>query len=221
MPSRDASPPAGSAGRADFFSLVCRIGAGDPVLGSLPAHAEAHQGGSDGFATDLLARQPFADADLGQQVERPQAGLEVELPGAAMEQRPQALARRRVEGGLPCVRRMGTGAERGKPTLVEGGNSVEDGLVAAAELLRDAGGPLAAGAGEQNLGSAEHKGLRRAQPVQQRLSLLGRQVADKDRRLHASQPTPMPRITPEIALGANRSTARESPNRLLTPNPWS
>src|SRR5215211_9030790 len=89
--SRDDRLPSSSTGRAAFFSLVLRIGAGYPAFGPLPAHSQPRQGGPDGLAGYPLLREALLEAHLGGEVQRPQTRVFAELPGSLVQQLPQGL----------------------------------------------------------------------------------------------------------------------------------
>src|SRR2546430_12945274 len=78
---RSAGPwPAGSVGRAVFFSGIRGIGTGDPMFGPLPGHSQAAKGQTNGFVADQARRQALGETDLGGQRERPPARGFVERP---------------------------------------------------------------------------------------------------------------------------------------------
>jgi hypothetical protein len=54
-----------------LFSLVVRIWACDPPLGSLPAHSHALQGSPDSLARDPLFGEPLLETDIGSHLKRP------------------------------------------------------------------------------------------------------------------------------------------------------
>ena len=75
-----------------FFSGIRGIGTGDPLLGPLPRTPQAEDRLPDGFVTDELSGDPLGEADLGDQVERPETGRLAKGAGALVQQRPQGLA---------------------------------------------------------------------------------------------------------------------------------
>src|SRR4029434_8537786 len=70
-PSPRGAWPKRSIGRVAFFSRVLGVGAGDPVLGPLPAQAEPVDGVADSFVRDAREGQPALAADLGRQFQGP------------------------------------------------------------------------------------------------------------------------------------------------------
>ena len=96
-----------SGGRGGFFSRVLRIGTGNPLLGALPANAQAQQRRADGFARDYGRRQALGTAHLGGQIERPEAGR-ISEGRAGCGARAPATARRgrreKARGGVWCGR---------------------------------------------------------------------------------------------------------------------
>src|SRR3712207_2201565 len=64
-----------------LFSLVQKIGGGDPAVGPLPAPPEqARERRPDGRPGDPPLGDPLLEGDLGGHRERPQARLPAELP---------------------------------------------------------------------------------------------------------------------------------------------
>jgi hypothetical protein len=102
------------------------------VLGPFPADAQPHERCPHGFARHLLAGQALAEADGGEQIERPQARFQREIARAAVQQRFEALASGRVEGRVAGMRGMRAGGQGREATGVEGDDGVAHGLVAAA-----------------------------------------------------------------------------------------
>src|SRR5205085_7247035 len=90
-PRSDGSRPGGSGGRVNFFSCVLGVGTGDPVLGPLPADAKAANRLPDRLATDALGGDSFGEADLGRQLQRPDAGRLAKGAGTLVQQRPNLL----------------------------------------------------------------------------------------------------------------------------------
>ena len=75
----------------------------------------------------------------------------------------------------------GAGHQGLQPGLVEGMDGIKDGIGIAVQLGRNPRGPLAIGAGEQNLAAAQHESVTRAQPLHQGGSLIVCQRSNEDR----------------------------------------
>ena len=133
--------------------------------------------------------QALLEADLGGQVQCPQAGILPEGAGAAMEQGPQALGGLGREGGVRRVRQRGTVLQGVEPAFVESMQGIEYRLVVAAELLGDARSAFAASTGEQDLAAAQHEGIAGAQAALEGLPLRVRQRTDKNGVSHRVQDT--------------------------------
>jgi len=154
-PSRDGFELSLRAARGLFFSGVGRVRAADPLLGPLPAQAQA----LDGLAHRLGAQDVLAEAllvtDFGRQ-----------------RQRPVAL-------GTAGAARQAVG-----PLLLEGVEGVADRLGGAAQGGGDLGRPLALRAGQQDLAAAQRKSVPGVQAGAQLLALFDRQGPHKQRRFH-------------------------------------
>jgi hypothetical protein len=115
------------------FSAILRVGAGDPVFGALPPNTQAQQGLTDGLATDHARRHALGEADLGGELEGPQAAGVAKLARAAVQERAEllgTLAWERLWRGP-----VGTGRaflERGETQGVERMHRIQHGLVVAA-----------------------------------------------------------------------------------------
>src|SRR5215203_1657029 len=163
-----------------LFSFVQGIGGGDPPLGPLPAYAQkTPERGADGLPRDPLFGETLLEGGLGGHLQSPQATLIPELSRRAVEHPPQPLGRVRVEGGVHALWSRGASDERIQALLVEGADCVANRLGGAPETLGYLGRRVAAGAGEQYLGSAHHEGISGAQPRLEALALLFRQFPDK------------------------------------------
>ena len=93
-----------------LFSLVQRVGGGDPALRPLPLHSEkARERRPDGLAGDPPLRYSFLEGNLGGHRERPEARLPAKLSRRTMQQSPQSFGAFLVEGiaGSPGTRRFG------------------------------------------------------------------------------------------------------------------
>src|SRR5262249_7586096 len=88
-PSPGAGRSAGSGGRAALFSDILRVGAGDPLLGPLPAHALARL--ANRLAADLGRADALGTAHRGGPRHGPQAARLAEHARAALQQRPSLL----------------------------------------------------------------------------------------------------------------------------------
>src|SRR5690242_14418981 len=99
---------------------------------------------------------------------------------------------------------MGTGGAFGQgvhPRPVEGMDRIAHRLVVAAQVRSDLRGTLAPCRGEEDLTTAQGKGIGRTQPGQQGVAFGIRQRADKERSSHDRQDTPFPTTSSETALG--------------------
>jgi len=119
-----------------------------------------------------------------------------------MQERAQALGLFGPEGEPRAVGPGGAFDQRLEPVGVEGVQRVEHRLVVDAQICGDAGGPLPAGAGQEDLTATQDEGVLGAQPVLQRVPLLLAQRANKDRWSHAHQRTTFSFTYSEQALGA-------------------
>ncbi len=120
-----------------LFSSVRRVGAADPGLGALPAHAQPCQRRPHGLAADLLRRHPLGETHFGRQGQRPEAGVLPERARRAVQQFAQARRPGRVEGGVRRRRAGGATRQRGRGVPVERPDRVAHRLVAAAQAARD------------------------------------------------------------------------------------
>src|SRR5262249_8716770 len=89
--------PAGSLGRAVFFSSIGGIGTGDPMFGPLPRHAQAAEGHTNGFVADQPRGETLGKTHLGGQRQCPPAGGLARRAWTFVEQRSQGLADPRGE----------------------------------------------------------------------------------------------------------------------------
>src|SRR5262249_8428975 len=158
-PSRDAARPPRSAGRAVFFSRVPRVGADQPVLGPLPADAQALEHPADGFAAEQAWGPALLDSDLGGQGQRPQAGRLAEVARGLVQQGAQVVVAAPGPGGVNGLGGLGLGAQAAQALGGEGPQGIADGLHAAAECGSDLGGALAPVAVQQDLGATQGEGV--------------------------------------------------------------
>src|SRR5215203_1098902 len=186
-----------------LFSFVQGIRRGDPAFGPLPAYAQkTREGSADSLPRDPLFGEAILEGGLGGHLQSPQATLIPEFPRRAVEHPPQPLGRVRVEGGVHALWSRGASDERIQALLVEGADCVANRLGGAPETLGYLGRRVAAGAGEQYLGSAHHEGISGAQPRLEALALLFRQFPDKYWRFHERNYSPSHTTLSEDALGA-------------------
>ena len=98
-PTRDGARRGQSVGRGVFFSLIQRVGGGDPALRPLPPHSEkARERRPDRLAGDPPLRHSFLEGNLGGHRERPEARLPAKLSRRTMQHSPQSLGAFLVEG---------------------------------------------------------------------------------------------------------------------------
>src|SRR5215208_8407 len=139
-----------------LFSRVLGIRGSDPPLGSLPTYPHPRKRRPDGLSRDAPFGKAFFEADLGGQVQRPQACVFSVVPGRVVQKLPQGLdPLRTLEGPVNGVRTFGALTKRLRETLlVEGVDGVAGGLRVASQLVGDPVGILAPRAGEQDLATA-------------------------------------------------------------------
>ena len=186
------------------FLRVGRIGAGQPALGSLPAHPQPEQRPPDGLERQHGLAQPFRVRHLRQQRECPGAPGVAEGARRPVQDRPQplklGLAQHRRGARRP--RRAGRqGAEAGG---VEGANAVADRLRRATQAARDLLRPASLRAQEHDLRAPDGEGGRGTQVRFEPSALPDARLADEDRRMHPGQVQPGPRShkgSAEVALG--------------------
>src|SRR5215211_7206709 len=144
------------ASEASLFSRVLGIRGSDPPLGSLPTYPHPRKRRPDGLSRDAPFGKAFFEADLGGQVQRPQACVFSVVPGRVVQKLPQGLdPLRTLEGPVNGVRTFGALTKRLRETLlVEGVDGVAGGLRVASQLVGDPVGILAPRAGEQDLATA-------------------------------------------------------------------
>ena len=130
------------------------------TFGPLPRHPQAAQGQPNRFVADQVWGQALGVTDLGSELQGPPARGLTECPWTLMQQRPQGLAGPCIEDGRRGVRARREGLQHCEPTLVEGMNRVAHGLIGAAQVVRNGGGGLALGTGEEDLAAADGKGGR-------------------------------------------------------------
>src|SRR5215207_7454110 len=203
-PRSDASRPAESSGRAHFFSCVLGIGAGDPLLGPLPAHAATAHRLADRLVTDSFGGDPLGEADLGDQVQGPDTGGLAERSRAPVQQRPDLLAADLIHLGMDRMRPAGTtGQARVEAILLEALQHIANRLVVAAEHPCDPRHPLLTSAGQQNLAAPHLERILGPQPDLKPAALLLRQFTHKYGRSHtslAARSAPFPTIRRGSAL---------------------
>ena len=69
-----------------FFFLVSGVGTGNTVFGALPVDPEPLENLAHGFPRHHFGGEPELEADLGQPLLGPQAGLEAEVARTAMDE---------------------------------------------------------------------------------------------------------------------------------------
>jgi hypothetical protein len=99
------------------------------------------------------------EADLGGEVERPQALWLAEGPWALVQQRPQPLGTGRVEGGTEDLRAV-RATPQGRPAArIERLDCLAHRLVVAAQVARNRRGTLAPRARQHDLAASQHEGI--------------------------------------------------------------
>src|SRR5262249_21699246 len=141
-PSRGGWPRGRSTRRAVFLSRVLGVGAGQPVLGPLPADAQALEGQADGLAAEDPGGPALLETGLGRQAECPQAGRLAQAARALVEQGAQVLVAVLGPGGVDGLGGLGLGPQAGRGLGVDGVDRVADRLAGAAEGGGDRGGAL-------------------------------------------------------------------------------
>src|SRR5215210_1828938 len=191
-----------SLAKLAFFSLVLRVGAGNPAFGALPAGSHPRQGGPDGLARNPLFCKAFLEADLGGHIQSPQATLSAKLPWRAVQEFSQVLGSLGIESSVNGMRTLRTLLKRlWKPLLVEDVDGVARGLGVAPEVAGDLVGVLSIGAGEQDLATAQHEGIRRAQSRLQGFALGVAQGTHEDRSFHDPEDKSSTTVSSGHALG--------------------
>jgi hypothetical protein len=89
-----------------------------------------------------------------------------------MQDRPQPLCSRRIEGYMNGVWPGRSGLQGIQAGIVEGVDGVQGGIGITAQVGSDLRGPLAAGTGQQDLAAAHHEGVTGAQSCRQGGALL-------------------------------------------------
>src|SRR5512144_2555370 len=190
-----------------FLAGVRRVRTGDPVLGPLPAHAQALQRASDRLGTDGSIGQALLVAALGGQSQGPEAGGLAEVAGTAVEQFAESLIALGVQDRACRVGACGLAPEAGDALGVQGADGIADGLDDAAEGLGDGCGPPPLGTGGEDLSASEDERPRRAQPVPESLLFREGQRADEEGWFHTlCTLVNMHRISRDPALGHPFST---------------
>src|SRR5215208_7859379 len=137
-PTRDGARRGQSVGRGVFFSLIQRVGGGDPALRPLPPHSEkARERRPDRLAGDPPLRYSFLEGNLGGHRERPEARLPAKLSRRTMQQPPQSLGAFLLEGiaGSEGTRRFG--CQSTHAPCVEVVDGVAHRLLPTAQVLGD------------------------------------------------------------------------------------
>ena len=151
----DGPGPGGSERPDVFFSDVVGIRTGDPVFGSLPAHAQLGQRVVDGLPAHASAGDAHCHTHLGRQFQRPDAGVLAERAWALVQQRTQPVAPLRIDDLVGRVRPRRFGLQRSEPALVKIVDGVAHRLIIAAHQTGDCGRRLSLGAGQQHLATAD------------------------------------------------------------------
>jgi hypothetical protein len=156
------------------------------VLGPPPVDLQPLERQAQRFAGQHARRPALVVADLGEQVQGPQAGGLAEEARAVVQQILEALVAVPGPGGMGPVGRGGFGLQAGEALAAEGAEGVADGLRGAAQVGGDPRGALAPIAGEQDLAAAQGEGVGGVQPPAEGLTLGVGQRPDKKRWFHTS-----------------------------------
>jgi hypothetical protein len=149
------------------------------MFGSLPRYPQAAESHTNGFVADQAWRQALGEADLGGQRERPPARGLAERPWTLVQQGAEGLAGPRIENSCYGVRSRGEGLQHREAAVVKRMNGIADGLLGAPQVVRNRGGRLALGTGEEDLAAADGKGGRGPEPGLQSCPLVRRERAYK------------------------------------------
>jgi hypothetical protein len=143
-----------------FFSDVFRVGAGDPAFGSLPPDSQLFQDKSDRFKTYLAPRQALLNTDLCGQCQCPKTRRFAERSWTLVQQGLQ-----RFTPGLVklSVYRFWSGRclfETLQALLLKSMDRIAYGLRCTAQVVGNFFGALFSTGGQQDLASAQCKGIR-------------------------------------------------------------
>ncbi len=130
---------------------------------------------ADGLDAERPGSPAAFVADLTEQGERPRAARLAGEAGTLMQQQVELLVVAGVEQGLGGLGPGGLLGQASQPLGVEGGNRVAHRASGAAQVGSDAPGPLAGGAGQEDLAAAQAEGVGRTQAGLQLLPLVGSQ----------------------------------------------
>jgi hypothetical protein len=110
---------------------------------------------------------------------RPWAKLTSAASWTLVQQRPEGFADSCIENGRGGVRSGRKGLQHCEAALVEGMNRAAHGLIGAAQVVRNRGGRLALGTGQEDLAAAYSQGGRGPETGLQRCPLVRRERAYK------------------------------------------
>src|SRR5712691_4405346 len=116
-----------------YFMCTDTAHAGDPLFGTLPANAQKLERIADRFSADRSAGNPYAEAHLSRQIQRPHAGVLPKGTRTLMQQRSHLFPPLFVEDLIGRVRARRFGLERRQSSFVKIGNGVANRLIATAD----------------------------------------------------------------------------------------
>jgi hypothetical protein len=193
------------------FLRVGGVGAGQPALGPLPAHAEPQQRLPDRLDRQHGLAQPLRVRHSRQEAEGPRAAGVAERARRLVQDRAQPPQLRLAQDRRGAPRPRRAGLQRRYTAGVEGADAVAHRLHGAAQTLGDLPRAAPVGAQEHDLRAPDGEGVGGAQGRFEPGAFLSARLADEDGRVHPGQVRPAPRshkTSPEAALGPrSRSTA--------------
>lgn len=145
------------SGHVVFFGGIVWIGAGDPVLGSLPRDGERGQRGTYGFVADEMRSNTLGKADFGGECERPNTGWFAKGARTLVEQGTELVATLSIENGCIGKRARRFEFDSAQTVSVEGVDGVANGLVAYVKVYGNRSSMLACSAGKKHMAAAHSK----------------------------------------------------------------
>src|SRR5262249_30826855 len=147
---------------------------------------EAVEGEADGLAAEGAGGPALLEADLGGQVECPQAGRLAEAAGGLVQQGAQVVVVSLGPGGADGPGSAGLGTQAGQAFGLEGVEGVAHGLGRATEGSSDLGGAPSLIAVQEDLAAAQGKGVGGTQPQTKGFAFGVGQRPHEQRWFHAS-----------------------------------
>jgi len=181
--------PSVSGGPDGFFSEVCRVGVGQPGLGTLPADAQRGKGSAAGFVADAPACQPLLTTDLGRQCQGPQTGRLAASAWTLGSEPPEPCETVGIEDGWGRVRSGGLGLEHSEATAMTIVDGMAYSLIVAPEGASHSSSMLPFGTRQEARTTANGQTPGGPQPSFQGHPFVGRQRSNKKWCLHKGEDT--------------------------------